>query len=74
MIDLRLRIEYFLDPEARNWNFRVPALAIIGGGCKDRQEAERHALEAIQQALAEEGTASADLEVEAVYLDLKVAG
>jgi hypothetical protein len=34
-MDMRLRVEFFFDPEARNWNFRVPALGVIGGGCVD---------------------------------------
>lgn len=74
-MDMRLRVEFFFDPEAKNWNFRVPALGIIGGGCAHRDEAGQHALDAIRYALAEEGEADrdSDIEVEAVYLDLQVA-
>jgi hypothetical protein len=74
-MDARLRVEFLFDPEAANWNFRVPALGIIGGGCDNREEAGAHALDAIKYALAEESDAEpeSDLVVEAVYLDLRIA-
>jgi hypothetical protein len=37
-MDMRLRVEFFFDPEAKNWNFRVPALGIISAtGCGQGQ-------------------------------------
>ncbi len=43
---MKLRIEYFYDPESRGWTFVVPALHIIGGA-DTREDAERQVLEAI---------------------------
>jgi hypothetical protein len=45
-----LRIEYFFDDESRNWCFVVPSLNIIGGA-DSREDAERHAIEAIEYTL-----------------------
>src|SRR6266545_1147289 len=36
-----LRVELYLDEEARNWHYRVPALHINGGGTPTRQDAAR---------------------------------
>lgn len=47
---MNLRVEYFYDPESRNWCFVVPALNIIGGA-DTRDEAERRAIDAIEYAL-----------------------
>jgi len=38
-----LRVEYYYDEESSNWGFRVPALAIVGGGDDTLVEAEEHA-------------------------------
>jgi hypothetical protein len=43
---MKLRVEYFYDPESRNWTFVVPTLHIIGGA-ETREEAERQLIEAI---------------------------
>jgi hypothetical protein len=42
-----LRVEFFLDEEAGNWHFRVPALHINGGGAATQADAERESLAAI---------------------------
>lgn len=47
---MKLRVEYYYDPESRNWGFEVPALHIIGGA-DTREEAEQQAIEAIDFAL-----------------------
>ena len=51
---MELRVEYYYDEEAGNWGFRVPALAIVGGGDDTRAEAEEHAREAILFTLADD--------------------
>mgnify|MGYP001159366543 CR=1 FL=1 len=53
-----LEIKY--DDEARNWYFVIPSLHIVGGGDRTREDAERHAADAIaftRQHLAEEAAA-----------------
>jgi hypothetical protein len=67
---VRIRVEYFFDPESRNWGFRVPALRVVGGGCETREEAERHSIDAIRFALADEGEAPGEEGVEARYVEL----
>lgn len=52
-----MRAEFLFDTEAGNWNFIVPALWVTGGGCYSREEAERHATEAIRFALADKSGA-----------------
>ncbi len=49
-----LRVEYYYDEESDNWGFRVPALAIVGGGDNTRAEAEEHARETILFTLADD--------------------
>jgi hypothetical protein len=68
---LKLRIEYFYDPESKNWSYRVPALQLVGGACETREELERHALDAIRYALSDEGAAETTGAVEAHYLELQ---
>ena len=46
-----LRVELFLDEEAGNWHYRVPALHINGGGTPTREDAEQDCLSAIAFAL-----------------------
>ncbi|HZS89123.1 MAG TPA: hypothetical protein VFE42_16735 [Chloroflexota bacterium] len=48
---MHLTVLYYYDAEAHNWFFRVPALRIIGGGQKAREEVERAAMDAIAFAL-----------------------
>ena len=40
-MSVKLRAEFFLDNEASNWHYRVPALHINGGGARTRENAER---------------------------------
>jgi hypothetical protein len=67
-----LRVELFLDQEASNWHYRVPALHINGGGTATREEAEQQSLSAIAFAL-EGDPRDYDLSAEAVTLDVIVA-
>jgi len=48
-MSLQVRLHWAQD--AQHWSFTVPALHIVGGGCATREEAERHALEAVEFAL-----------------------
>ena len=71
MAPLKLRIEYFYDPESRNWGYQVPALQLVGGASETKEELDRHAMDAIRYALSDEGTADTTGEVEAHYLQLQ---
>lgn len=64
MSSSKMRVEFLFDTEAGNWNFMVPALRITGGGCDSREEAERHATEAIRFALADESGADHSPDIE----------
>ena len=68
---MRLRVEYVYDPESRNWGFSVPALSIVGGG-NTREEAERHALEAIEFAVEAMNDAPGEEHVEVSYLEMTI--
>jgi hypothetical protein len=46
----RMRVEYFYDPQSKNWGFVVPSLHIVGGS-DTREEAEQEALDAVVFAL-----------------------
>jgi hypothetical protein len=46
-----LRVEFFVDDEAQNWHYRVPALHINGGGAPTRDHVEAEAMDAIAFAL-----------------------
>jgi hypothetical protein len=48
---MHLTVLYYYDSEAHNWFFRVPALRIVGGGQKTRDEVESAAMDAIAFAL-----------------------
>ena len=67
----RLRVEFFVDDEAGNWHYRVPALHINGGGTATREDAERQCLDAIAFAL-EGDPRDFDGEAQAVALDVSV--
>ena len=67
----RLRVEFFVDDEADNWHYRVPALHINGGGTATREDAERECLDAIAFAL-EGDPAEFDGDAQAVALDVAV--
>lgn len=52
---MKLEIELFRDDEAGQWGYAVPALSIIGTGCRGREDAEKSALDAISFALESHG-------------------
>ena len=54
---MSLRVKLYWASDAHNWNFAVPALRIVGGGCATREEAERHALDAVEFALQSQDVA-----------------
>jgi hypothetical protein len=68
----RLRAEFFVDDEANNWHYRVPALHINGGGAATREDAERQCLDAIAFAL-EGDPDEYDSDAQAVALEVSVA-
>ncbi len=67
-----LRAEFFLDDEANNWHYRVPALHINGGGTAAREDAQRECLSAIAFAL-EGDPREFDASAVAVTLDVSVS-
>lgn len=67
----KLRAEFFLDDEAGNWHYRVPALHINGGGAATREDAERQCLDAIAFAL-EGDPREYDSDAQAVALEVSV--
>ena len=67
-----LRVELFLDTEAGNWHYRVPALHINGGGTATREDAEQESLAAITFALQGDPR-DYDPDAEAVTFDVNVA-
>jgi hypothetical protein len=67
-----LRAELLYDDEAGNWNYRVPALHINGGGTPTREDAENECLAAIDFAL-EGDPRDYDSDAEALTLDVRVA-
>lgn len=66
-----LRAEFYLDDEANNWHFRVPALKINGGGSATRGEAEREYMSAIAFAL-EGDPGDYDSDAQAMALEVSV--
>jgi hypothetical protein len=68
---MKLRVEYYYDPESRNWGFTVPSLRIVGGA-DTREEAEQEAIEAVEFALeGVEEPASEDTEIG--YLEVTIS-
>ena len=51
---MKLKIELVQDIETGYWGYDVPALSIVGTGCKSRADAEKYALEAIEFTLEAE--------------------
>lgn len=48
---MKLHVELFYDNEVNQWGYTVPALSVVGTGCKSREDAERFAVEAIQEVI-----------------------
>ncbi len=69
---MKLAMEIFPDEETGQWGYAVPALSIVGTGCKDKSEARRLGYEAIETALdADNERRSPDAEVVLFEVDLK---
>ena len=68
----RLRVEYAYDPESRNWSFRVPTLAIVGGA-KTREEAQKRVVDAVAFTLEAEDDGTAHGQTEVSYLNVDIA-
>jgi hypothetical protein len=66
-----MRAEFYLDEEANNWHFRVPALHIIGGGTTTRADAEAQCLDAVAFAL-EGNPDEYDNDAQAVALEVSL--
>jgi hypothetical protein len=68
---MRLAMEVFLDEETRQWGYAVPALSIVGTGCRSKDEARRLGYEAIGEVLeAEPQPASPGAEI--IMFDVEV--
>jgi hypothetical protein len=68
---MKLAMEIFFDEEARQWGYAVPALSIIGTGCRSKQEAGDLGYQAIR-AVLEGGPPQASPGAEVVLFDVEV--
>ncbi len=69
---MKLHVELFYEDEVRQWGYTVPALSILGTGCDSRDDAERFAIEAIQEVI-ESGDEEIDPGADVVTLDVRIA-
>jgi hypothetical protein len=69
---MQLKVELFYDNEVDQWGYTVPALSILGTGCNSRDEAEKFAVEAIQDVI-ESGDEEIDGDAEVMTLDVQIA-
>ena len=69
---MQLKVELFYDNEVDQWGYTVPALSILGTGCNSREEAERFAVEAIQDVI-ESGDEEIEADAEIMTLDVQIA-
>ncbi len=69
---MQLKVELFYDNEVDQWGYTVPALSILGTGCNSRDEAERFAVEAIQEVI-ESGDEEIEEGAEVMTLDVQIA-
>lgn len=69
---MQLKVELFYDHEVNQWGYTVPALSILGTGCNSRDEAERFAVEAIQDVI-ESGDEEIEEGAEVMTLDVQIA-
>jgi hypothetical protein len=72
MEGMQLKVELFYDNEVNQWGYTVPALSILGTGCDSRQDAERFAIEAIQDVI-ESGDEDIEDDAEVMTLDVQIA-
>lgn len=69
---MKLRVGLFCDEETGYWGYEVPALSIIGTGCKSREDAERLVLDAIEFTFDSEYVERGE-GVEELTLDVQIA-
>ena len=69
---MQLKVELFYDSEVNQWGYTVPALSILGTGCNSRDDAERFAVEAIQEVI-ESGDEEIEEGAEVMTLDVQIA-
>jgi hypothetical protein len=69
---MKLHVELFYDGDVRQWGYRVPALSILGTGCNTRDDAERFAMEAVEDAI-ESGAEDISAGAEVMMLDVRIA-
>jgi hypothetical protein len=72
MEGMQLKVELFYDNEVNQWGYTVPALSILGTGCDSREDAERFAIEAIQDVI-ESGDEDIEDDAEVMTLDVQIA-
>jgi hypothetical protein len=72
MEGMQLKVELFFDNEVNQWGYTVPALSILGTGCDSREDAERFAIEAIQDVI-ESGDEDIEDDAEVMTLDVQIA-
>ena len=69
---MKLHVELFYDNDVHQWGYTVPALSILGTGCNTRADAERFALEAIEDAI-ESGADEIGEDADVLTFDVRVA-
>ena len=69
---MKLAMEIFFDEEAGQWGYSVPALSIVGTGCKSKEEAHRLGYQAIEAGLEAGREDSSSDDAEFVMFDVEV--
>jgi hypothetical protein len=72
MTIMKLAMEIFFDEETKQWGYAVPALSIVGTGCRSREEALElgyQAIRAVLEGAPPQTSPSADL----VLFDVEVS-
>ena len=69
---MHLAMEIFLDNETEHWGYAVPALSIVGTGCRSKEEARRLGYRAIEAHLSSVEPTDAP-GVETVLFEVEIA-
>jgi hypothetical protein len=72
MTIMKLAMEIFFDEETKQWGYAVPALSIVGTGCRNREEAHDFGYQAIR-AVLEGAPPQASPSAEVVLFDVEVS-